>query len=305
MYRVRYPLPNSAPFVSLIVPTRNGLRLIRQCVDSILNKSTYSNYEIIIVDNGSDEPEALQYFESMKMDSRVRVIRDERPFNYSELINTACAAVRGSIIGLINNDIEVISPNWLSEMVSHALRPEVGAVGAKLWYLNGTVQHTGVILGIRGVAGHAHRYLKRYRNGYFGRANLIQSYCAVTAACLVVRKEVFKKVGGFNEALQVAFNDIDFCLRVREAGYRNVYTPYAQLYHHESATRGVEDSPEKYLLFMQESTYMKQLWGHVLANDPAYSRNLTLEHEDFSLAWPPRVELLPEARSVEAEPLAG
>jgi GT2 family glycosyltransferase len=206
---------------------------------------------------------------------------------------------------LINNDIEVISPDWLSEMVSHALRPEVGAVGAKLWYPNGSVQHAGVILGIRGVAGHAHRYLKRYQNGYFGRANLIQSYSAVTAACLVVRKEVFKKVGGFNEALQVAFNDIDFCLRVREAGYRNIYTPYAQLYHHESATRGHEDTSEKHLRFAQESTYMKQLWGHVLVNDPAYSPNLTLEHEDFSLAWPPRVELLSGDRSVQAEHLAG
>ena len=302
MYRVRYPLPNSVPLVSLIVPTRNGLRHIRQCVGSILEKTAYSNYEIIIVDNGSDEPEALQYFESMKTDLRVRVICDDRPFNYSELINTACAAVSGSVIGLINNDIEVISPNWLSEMVSHAVRPKVGAVGAKLWYPNGTVQHTGVILGIRGVAGHAHRYLKRSQNGYFGRANLIQSYCAVTAACLVVRKEVFKKVGGFNEALQVAFNDIDFCLRVREAGYRNIYTPYAELHHQESATRGLEDTSEKHLRLSQEAAYMKQLWGRLLVNDPAYSPNLTLEHEDFSLAWPPRVELLSGDRS---DPLAG
>jgi glycosyltransferase involved in cell wall biosynthesis len=304
MYRVRYPLPKSVPLVSLVVPTRNGLRLIRQCVDSILNKTTYPNYEIIIVDNGSDDPETLRYFESAQADSRVRVIGDHRPFNYSEIVNSACAKASGSLIGLINNDIEVISPDWLSEMVSHALRPEVGAVGAKLWYPNGTVQHAGVVLGIRGVAGHAHRFLKRFQNGYFGRANLIQSYCAVTAACLVVRKEVFKKVGGFNEALQVAFNDIDFCLRVREAGYRNIYTPYAELYHHESATRGLEDTPEKHLRFSQESTYMKQLWGHLLMNDPAYSPNLTLEHQDFGLAWPPRLEWLPGNRSAEAESLA-
>jgi GT2 family glycosyltransferase len=278
--------------VSLIVPTRNGLPFIRQCVESIFTKTTYPNYEIIIVDNGSDDAETLRYFESVQADSRVRIIRDDRAFNYSELINTACSAVSGSIIGLINNDIEVISPNWLSEMVSHALRPQVGAVGAKLWYPNGTVQHAGIILGIRGIAGHAHRYFKRYQNGYFGRANLIQSYCAVTAACLVVRKEVFKKVGGFNEALPVAFNDIDFCLRVREAGYRNIYTPYAELQHQESATRGLEETPQKHLRLSQESTYMKQLWGRLLGNDPAYSPNLTLEHEDFSLAWPPRVELL-------------
>ena len=303
MYRVRYPLPKIVPLVSLIVPTRNGLCLIRQCVDSIFTNTTYPNYEIIIVDNGSGDAETLRYFESVQADSRVRIIRDDRAFNYSELINTACSAVSGSIIGLMNNDIEVISPNWLSEMVSHALRPQVGAVGAKLWYPNGTVQHAGIILGIRGVAGHAHRYFKRYQNGYFGRANLIQSYCAVTAACLVVRKEVFKKVGGFNEALPVAFNDIDFCLRVREAGYRNIYTPYAELQHQESATRGLEETPEKDLRLSQESRYMKQLWGRLLGNDPAYSPNLTLEHEDFSLAWPPRVELLSEDRPGQAEPL--
>jgi glycosyltransferase involved in cell wall biosynthesis len=291
MYRVRYRLPKSVPLVSLIVPTRNGLRLVRQCVDSILSKTTYNNYEIVIVDNGSDDPETLRYFESVQADSRVRVIRDNRPFNYSELVNAACATVSGSIIGLINNDIEVISPDWLSEMVSHALRPEVGVVGARLCYPDGTLQHAGVILGIRGVAGHAHRYLKRHQNGYFGRASVIQSFCAVTAACFVVRKAVFRKVGGFNEALKVAFNDIDFCLRVRETGYRNIYTPYAELYHHESATRGLEDTPENHLRFSQESTYMKQLWGHLLVNDPAYSPNLTLEHQDFSLAWPPRVDL--------------
>src|SRR5688572_25502885 len=192
MYRVRYPLPKIVPLVSLIVPTRNGLRFIRQCVDSIFTKTTYPNYEIIIVDNGSDDAETLRYFESVQADSRVRIIRDDRAFNYSELVNTACSAVSGSIIGLMNNDILVISPNWLSEMVSHALRPQVGAVGAKLWYPNGTVQHAGIILGIRGVAGHAHRYFKRYQNGYFGRDILIQSYCAVTAACLVVMKAVFK-----------------------------------------------------------------------------------------------------------------
>jgi glycosyltransferase involved in cell wall biosynthesis len=303
MYRVRYQLPMSLPLVSLIVPTRNGVHLIRQCVESILSKTSYPNYEIIIVDNGSDDLETLRYFESIQADSRVRIFLDDRPFNYSGLVNSACAVASGSVIGLINNDVEVISPNWLSEMVSHALRPEVGAVGARLWYPNGTLQHAGVILGIRGVAGHAHRYLKRYQNGYFARASLIQSYCAVTAACLVIRKDVFKKVGGFNEALQVAFNDIDFCLRVREAGFRNIYTPYAELYHHESVTRGHDDdTPEKRLRFSNESTYMKQLWGHLLANDPAYSVNLTLEHQDFSLAWPPRVEVLPANRSAQAEP---
>jgi glycosyltransferase involved in cell wall biosynthesis len=289
MYRVRYPLPKSLPMVSLIIPSRNGLRFIRQCVESILRKTTYQDYEIVIVDNGSDDTETLQYFESLKSDPRVRIIRDDRPFNFSALINAAVTSVSGSVIGLVNNDIEVISPEWLSEMVSHALRPEVGAVGARLWYPNETLQHAGIILGIRGIAGHAHKYQKRHQNGYFARSRLIQSFCAVTAACLVIRKETFKKVGGFNEALPTSFNDVDFCLRVREAGYRNIYTPYAELYHHESATRGNEDTEEEQIRFSNESAYMKQLWGHLLMSDPAYSPNLTLEHQDFSLAWPPRV----------------
>jgi GT2 family glycosyltransferase len=160
-----------------------------------------------------------------------------------------------------------------------------------LLYPDGTLQHGGVILGIGGVAGHAHKGLLRYKNGYFCRAVIIQSVSAVTAACLVIRKELYEKVGGFNEDLSVAFNDIDFCLKIREAGYRNLYTPYAELYHHESATRGYENTPEKQLRFEAEARYMKQRWGKLLLNDPAYSPNLTLEREDFSLAWPPRVDV--------------
>jgi len=292
MYRVRYQLPKSLPMVSLIIPTRNGLRFLRRCVESIFEKTTYPRYEIVLVDNGSDDPQTLRYLESIQGDPKIRIIRDDRAFNYSQLINSALRSASGTVIGLLNDDLEVITPDWLSEMVSHAQRPEVGAVGARLWYPNDTLQHAGIILGIRGVAGHAHRNLKRGGKGYFGRASLIQSFCAVTAACLVVRKEVFQKVGGFNEALQVAFNDVDFCLRLREAGYRNIYTPYAELYHHESATRGDEDTAEKQLRFSKESTYMKQRWGDLLLNDPAYSPNLTLEYQDFSLAWPPRVELV-------------
>ena len=195
------------------------------------------------------------------------------------------------MIGFINNDVEVISEDWLSEMVSHAVRPEVGAVGARLWYPNDTLQHGGVILGLGGVASHAHRHLPRHQRGYFGRASLIQSFSAVTAACLLVRKEVYEEVGGFDEQLAVAFNDVDFCLRVHEAGYRNVWTPYAELYHHESATRGYDDTSEKWAIFKKEAQYMKKRWRNLLLNDPAYSPNLTLDYEDFSLAWPPRIEL--------------
>ena len=289
-YRVRYALPECLPLVSLIIPTRNGLKLLKQCVESILAKTTYPNYEILIVDNGSNEPATLRYLKVLALDLRIRVLRDDRPFNYSSLNNSAVKVARGEIIGLINNDIEVISPDWLSEMVSHALRPEVGAVGARLWYADDTLQHAGVVLGVHGIAGHAHRFLPRDHEGYCGRASLIQSFSAATGACLVVRKSLYEQIGGLNEIeLQVACNDVDFCLRLREAGYRTIWTPYAELYHHESATRGFDDTPEKQARSAKEVAYMQKRWGDLLQNDPAYSPNLSLDNEDFSLAWPPRV----------------
>jgi O-antigen biosynthesis protein len=289
-YRVRYQLPVQLPLVSLVIPTRNGFKLLRQCVESILAKTTYANYEIIVMDNGSDDRATLHYLDELTLKPIVQVVRDARPFNYSALNNAAVKLARGSVVGLINNDIEVISPDWLTEMVSHALRPEVGAVGARLWYSDDTLQHAGVVLGIHGVAGHVHRFLPRGNVGYGGRATLIQSFSAVTGACLVVRKALYEAVAGLNEVeLQVAANDIDFCLRLREAGYRNIWTPYAELYHHESASRGFDDTPEKQARSAKEVAYMHQRWGDALRNDPAYSPNLTLDAEDFSLAWPPRV----------------
>lgn len=292
-YRTRYALPASLPLVTLIVPTRNGLELIRQCVESIRTKTTYANYEILIIDNGSDDPATLQYFESLADDPLVRILRDDRPFNYSALNNAAVAASRGEIVGLINNDIEVISEGWLDEMVSFAVQPDIGAVGAKLLYPDGTVQHAGIVTGIGGVAGHIYKHESRSAPGYFGRARLIGSYSAVTAACLLIRKRTYLDLGGLNEKdLTVAFNDVDFSLRVREAGYRNVWTPYAELYHHESATRGYEDNPEKLKRFAAEISYMQARWGHTLKADPAYSPNLTLEREDASLAAVARVALL-------------
>lgn len=291
-YRVRYVLPNPAPRVTLIIPTRNGLALIRQCVNSIVEKTDYPNYEILIVDNGSDDPEVLAYFEALKNDGRVRVLRDVSPFNFSALNNRAVALADGELVGLVNNDIEVITPDWLTEMVSIALQPGVGAVGARLWYPNDTLQHGGVVL-VGGVAGHSHKGLPKGMPGYARRAELLQSFSAVTAACLVIRKAIYQEAGGLDEDnLKVAFNDVDFCLKVRELGYRNVWTPYAELYHHESATRGYEETPEKQLRFAQEAIYMKERWGDLLLNDPAYSPNLTLDREDFSYAWPPRLNSL-------------
>nr|WP_321936490.1 glycosyltransferase family 2 protein [Paraburkholderia sp. J8-2] len=290
-YRARYKLPDKVPLVSLIIPTRNGIHLIRQCIESIVEKTSYDNYEIIVVDNGSDDPATLSYFDSLKDDPRVRILRDDRPFNYSALNNAAVEIANGELIGLVNNDIEVISPDWLAEMVGIALQPGVGAVGAKLWYPNDTLQHGGVVLGLLGVAGHAHKNAVRGYPGYFCRASLISSFSAVTAACLIVRKSIYNEVSGLNETdLTVAFNDVDFCIRILEAGYRNVWTPYAELYHHESATRGFEDNPVKLARFNGEIEYMLKRWGNLLKDDPAYSPNLTLDQEDFGLAWPPRVK---------------
>ncbi len=289
VYRIRYHLPESPPLVSLIIPTRNGLNLTRQCVDLILAKTTYPNYEILIVDNNSDDPETLRYFDSLRENARIRVLRDEQPFNYSAINNNAVQNTGGELIGLINNDIEVISPNWLDEMVSLALQPGVGAVGARLLYPDNRLQHGGVLLGLGGVAGHAHKFLARKSNGYMKRAVLAHTISAVTAACLVVRRSVYESVGGLDEKnLKIAFNDVDFCLKVRAAGYRNIWTPHAELYHHESATRGTEDTPEKKQRFLAEMNFMQEKWGEILARDPAYNPNLTRDREDFSLGWPPR-----------------
>ena len=235
-----------------------------------------------MVDNGSTEPETLAYFREIERQGDARVLRHDAPFNYSAINNFAAGKARGSILGLINNDIEVIAPDWLSEMVSWAAQPDLGCVGAKLYYADGSIQHGGVITGLGGVAGHAHRHFPREHPGYFGRLKGVQNLSAVTGACLLVRKEIYDRVGGLDEKnLTVALNDVDLCLKVRAAGYLNVWTPYAELYHLESVSRGPEDNPEKIKRFRKEIEYMKGRW--TLDPDPYYSPNLTRDLEDFSL----------------------
>lgn len=288
-YRLRISVPDPEPLVSLIVPTRDGLEYLRGCIESICEKTTYRNYEIIVVDNGSSDPETLKYMETISLRQNIRVLRYDSPFNYSAINNFAEREAKGSILGLINNDIKVIAPEWLTEMVSWALLPGVGCVGAKLLYPDNTIQHGGVVLGVLGVANHSHKGFNCRQPGYFGRMRVVHNVSAVTAACLVVRRELYSKVGGLNEeSLKVAFNDVDFCLRVRDAGYRNVWTPFAELYHLESVSRGAEDDPVKLARFRSEVDYMQRTWGAALLNDPFYSPNLTLDREDFSLAFPPR-----------------
>lgn len=292
--RVRYALPDPPPLVSILIPTRNGLDLIRTCIQSLLEKTDYPRYEILIIDNGSDDPQALAYFDHLRADARIRVIRDDRPFNFSALNNAAARQALGEVLLLLNNDIEIIRADWLSELIAQASRPQVGAVGAKLLFPDGDVQHAGVVLGIGDCAAHVHKGWAAQEQGYFSRAALTQNFSAVTAACLAVRKSLYFQVGGLNETeLTVAFNDIDFCLKLMEAGYHNVWTPHALLIHHESVSRGYETTPEKIARFRKEVAYMQQRWKRLIWQDPYYSPNLTLASVSWQMAYPSRVPLLP------------
>jgi GT2 family glycosyltransferase len=269
------------------------LKVLRPCVESILQKTDYQPFELLIIDNASDDPETLIYLQQLQADhANVRIIDYPYPFNYADMNNKAVVEAQGEIVGLLNNDLEVINAGWLTEMVSHALRPEIGAVGARLWYANDTLQHGGVVLGIGGGAGHAHKGFPRGHVGYMGRAALIQNFSAVTGACMLMRKAVFEQAGGLDaEHLTVALNDVDFCLKLNRMNLRILWTPYAELYHHESASRGYEDTPEKIARYDKERACLKERWEAFLAFDPAYSPNLTLETQDFAFAWPPRISV--------------
>jgi glycosyltransferase involved in cell wall biosynthesis len=286
--RSKYALPAEQPLVSIVIPTRDRASLLQKCLESIFKKTDYRNYEVIVLDNGSREPDALEFLVALEKWERVRVERVGGPFNYSRLNNRGVELSRGSFIALLNNDMEVLNDGWLSELVSRALRPEVGMVGARLWYPNGPIQHGGVILGAGGVAGHAHVGI-RHEPGYFARPHLAQNLSAITAACAVVRRNVYLQLGGFDEVnLPVTFNDVDFCLRLREAGYWIVWTPHAELVHHESASRGFDDNARKQTRFLTEVDYMKAKWGDRLRYDPFYNPNLSLGEDLFTLAFPPR-----------------
>jgi GT2 family glycosyltransferase len=288
-HRVTYPVPTPAPLVSFIIGTRDRVDLLRPAVGGVLEQTYYQPVELIIVNNQSNDPATLAYLREIEKDARVKIINYDAPFNYAAINNLGVKQSKGEIVCLINNDIKVISPDWLREMVSHALRPEIGAVGAKLYYPNNKVQHAGIILGVSGIAEHAHRRFSRETVGYVSRTHVSQNFSAVTGACMVLRRQVFDEVNGLDEVnLPVAFNDIDFCLRIQARGYRILWTPYAELYHLESATRGFGDIQRISRRFRNEISYMNAKWGHVIANDPYYSPNLTVKGGDFSLAFPPR-----------------
>lgn len=281
-YRIKYEIEGE-PLVSILIPTCDHWKTLDRCLKSIFALSTYKNYEIVLIENNSKEEETFAYYNTLKENDRIRYVEWKGHFNYSAINNFGARHANGDYYLLLNNDVEIISPDWIQEMLMYAQRRDVGVVGAMLYYPSDKIQHAGVILGIGGVAGHAHKYYKRGSYGYMSRLTIAQNYSAVTAACLLVSKQVYDEVGGLNEKFEVAFNDVDFCMKVRKAGYLNVWTPYAELYHYESESRGLEDTPEKQMRFKSEIDRFHSIWFKELEEgDPFYNVNLSITHEDFS-----------------------
>lgn len=289
-FRIRYNIPDPKPLVSIIIPTRNGLSLLHKCIDSILAKTMYPNYEILVIENQSDDPDTLNYLESLDSEGTVKLIHYNYPFNYSAIHNYAVRSAKGDYLCLMNNDIEIISEDWMDEMLGHAGREEIGAVGAMLYFPNNTIQHAGVLLGLGGIAGHLYTNHPRGTRGYRYRATLAQNLSAVTAACLILKKEIYEEVGGMDENLPVAFNDVDFCLKIMSHGYYNLWTPFAELYHHESATRGRDDTQDKKRQFEYDCDYLKSRWSQLIKYDPFYNPNLALNDSWPYLAPIPRIK---------------
>ncbi|MFK5986539.1 MAG: glycosyltransferase family 2 protein [Pseudomonadota bacterium] len=290
MAKIYYKKIQTEPLVSIIIPTKNGYEILKQCIDSIFEKTDYDNFEIIIVDNQSDERETLDYLDDLSIRNIAKILKYDHIFNYSAINNYAVSQSQGSILLFLNNDIEVISSSWLTEMVNLVQLDKIGAVGAKLLYPDDNIQHAGVILGLFGVAGHTFSGQDPSIPLPLQRMQIVQQYSAITAACLAVKRSDFLSVSGFNEQkLSIAFNDVDLCLKLRKAGFMNLWTPFACLYHHESISRGSEDTKEKQQRFLKEVNYMKDTWSAVLDKDPFYNANLSLEHLDFRISEVPRL----------------
>ena len=280
--KVNWPLPADLPLVSIIIPTKDKVELLQACVESVLEQTTYPNFEVLIIDNGSTEQKALAYLAAIAEDPRVKVLPYARRYNFSAINNFAAEAARGQFLCLLNNDTEVIERDWLTDMMRYAVREDVGAVGAKLLYDDASIQHAGVVVGVGGAAGHAHRFLSADEPGYFRQAHVAQFVSAVTAACLVVAKARFVAVGGLDEeGLAVAFNDVDFCLKLQAAGWRNVYVPHAVLLHHESKSRGSDMSPRHIDRYRRELRVLQERWSTTTYKDPLHNPNLDRYSEKF------------------------
>lgn len=282
VYCVTYQLPRQ-PLASVLIPNRDSVALLSRCIDSILS-STYANVEIVVLENQSELSETTTYYRRLEQDPRCRVVPWMKPFNYAAINNFGAAHARGELLLFLNNDIEAINPDWLERMATHALRPEVGAVGAKLYFADDTVQHAGIVVGMGGVAGHVHLHFPREAAGYMERLRVPHNCSAVTGACLLTRREVFEKSGGFDEGFVLAFNDVDLCLQIQALGYRVLWTPEAELYHFESKTRGYEDTPEKLARFRTEYRRFVAKWEKWLAGgDPYYNPAFRLDRADYAL----------------------
>jgi GT2 family glycosyltransferase len=294
-YQVDYQVSARLPKVSIIIPTTGDLKLFRPCIESLFARTSYPNLEILIAISKSHRTfeERGDYLDKLRTDSRVRVLIHEiEPYSYAKVNNWAAQHAAGSVICFLNDDVEVITPDWLEKLVMRLELEGVGAVGPMLYYPDDTIQHAGVILGLGGVAGHAFNHLKRGSAGYFGRAALEQDLSCITAACMAMRRALFEELNGFNEELAIAFNDVDLCIRIRRAGWRIIWTPQVEMYHHESATLGRHNSPERQATFEREVAWMRKRWGEVLDRDPFYNPNLSL-NVNFTLAFPPRQERIP------------
>jgi GT2 family glycosyltransferase len=281
-YQVVYHL-RTQPLVSVIVPNKDHPEMLARCVDS-LAKSSYANYELLVVENGSTRPETFAYYDALRKEPHVRILEWTRPFNYAAVNNYAAARARGELLLFLNNDVEAINPDWLEAMVKLAVQPGVGAVGPKLYYPDDTIQHAGIVVGMGGVAGHSHLNFPRQAAGHMQRLTYTQNVAAVSGACLLAPRRVFEQVGGFDEGFVLAFNDVDLCLKILTAGYRMVWTPTAELYHFESKTRGPEDTDEKQKRFKREYDLFHLKWSAFLkAGDPYYSPHFRLDRPDFAL----------------------
>ena len=284
LYRTRY-IRSRDPLISILIPNKDHIEDLKKCMDSLDERSTYRNFEYIIIENNSEKDETFEFYKQLEAGrDNVKVVYYDGGFNFSKINNFGAKYAAGEYLLLLNNDIEMIAPESLEEMLGYCMREDVGAVGARLYYEDDTIQHAGVVIGYGGIAGHCFVMQPRWTTGYMHRIICAQDYSAVTAACMLVDKNVYEKVGGLSEELAVAFNDIDFCMKVTDAGYKVVYAPYAVLYHYESKSRGLEDSPEKKARFNKEIEIFKRKWPDIfVTGDPYYSPNLTLKSQDFSL----------------------
>lgn len=282
-YDVDYKL-RGTPLVSILIPNKDQADTLRTCLESIKKKCMYPSYEILIIENNSTEEATFSYYKELEAQG-IRVLKyPKQGFNYSAINNFGVKEAKGEYLLFLNNDMEIITPDFMEKMVSNLQRPQIGAVGAKLYYPDNTVQHAGIIIGIGGIAGHAFLGLARGRSGYLHKASLQMNVSAVTAACMMMKKEVFEEVGGFEEELSVAFNDVDLCLRIGKAGYKIVYNPHVELYHYESKSRGAEDDEKKVRRFQSEIEFMRSRWiGLLKAGDPCYNTNLTLASWNYGL----------------------